>query len=88
MSLNINKLTIGNFFIFIIVFILFGISLHAQEDPPKQEELGIYEQLDEYIPEDLTFVNQDYDTVNLKAVIDKPTVLVLVYYECPGICSP
>lgn len=63
-------------------------TLTAQNEPPKQEELGIFEKLDEYIPEDLEFVTQDYDTVNLKSMIDKPTVLVLVYYECPGICSP
>lgn len=53
-----------------------------------QEELGIYEHLDEYIPGDLTFVTEKYDTINLKQAIDKPTVIVPVYYECPGLCSP
>jgi protein SCO1/2 len=57
-------------------------NLHAQQ------ELGIYEHLDEYIPEDLTFVTENYDTVNLRKQIDKPTVIVPVYYECPGLCSP
>jgi protein SCO1 len=53
-----------------------------------QEELGIYEHLDTYIPDDLVFVTENYDTVNLLAQIDKPTVIVPVYYECPGLCSP
>lgn len=53
-----------------------------------QQELGIYEHLDEYIPENLTFVTENYDTVNLRQQIDKPTVIVPVYYECPGLCSP
>jgi len=53
-----------------------------------QEELGIYEHLDEYIPGDLVFVTEDYDTVNLMEQIDKPTIIVPVYYECPGLCSP
>lgn len=53
-----------------------------------QEELGIYEHLDQYIPDNLTFVTENYDTVNLLKQIDKPTVIVPVYYECPGLCSP
>lgn len=54
----------------------------------QENELGIYEKLDEYLPADLTFVNEEFDTVNLKQSIDKPTVIVPVYYECPGLCSP
>lgn len=53
-----------------------------------QEELGIYEHLDQYIPDNLVFVTENYDTVNLLKQIDKPTVIVPVYYECPGLCSP
>jgi protein SCO1/2 len=33
-------------------------------------------------------VNENGDTVLLKNVINKPTILNLVYYECPGTCSP
>jgi protein SCO1/2 len=53
-----------------------------------QAELGLYEHLDQYIPNDLVFVTDHYDTVNLLKQIDKPTVIVPVYYECPGLCSP
>lgn len=53
-----------------------------------QEELGIYEHLDDFIPGDLVFVTENYDTVNLLGQIDKPTIIVPVYYECPGLCSP
>jgi protein SCO1 len=53
-----------------------------------QAELGIYEHLDQYLPKDLVFVNENYDTVNLLSQIDKPTLIVPVYYECPGLCSP
>lgn len=54
----------------------------------QEDELGIYEKLDEYLPDNLTFVTENYDTVNLMSLIDKPTVIVPVYYECPGLCSP
>ena len=53
-----------------------------------QEELGIYEHLDQYLPNDLVFVNENYDTINLLKQINKPTLIVPVYYECPGLCSP
>lgn len=53
-----------------------------------QDELGVYEHLDEYISDDLIFTDELYNEVNLKESIDKPTILSLVYYECPGICSP
>jgi protein SCO1/2 len=53
-----------------------------------QEELGIYEHLDQYIPDNLVFVAENFDTVNLLQQIDKPTVIAPVYYECPGLCSP
>lgn len=65
-----------------VLFSTFFITAFAQE------ELGIYEHLDEYISDDLTFTDELYNEVNLKKAIDKPTVICLVYYECPGICSP
>lgn len=71
-------------FLLVIIF----LSLLAPFIIKAQEELGIYEHLDEYIPNDLVFVTDKYDTVNLLKQIDKPTVIVPVYYECPGLCSP
>ena len=53
-----------------------------------QEELGLYEHLETYLPEDLEFINEKGETVKLYDLIDKPTVISLVYYECPGLCSP
>lgn len=72
-------------FTFLLVGLLIISQLSAEENPP---ELGIYEHLDEYIPDDLIFTDENYNQVNLKEAIDKPTVIALVYYECPGICSP
>lgn len=63
---------------------LTGLSKDSEPD----NQLGIYEHLDEYISNDLVFRDEFYNEINLKNAIDKPTVLCLVYYECPGICSP
>jgi protein SCO1 len=53
-----------------------------------QPEIGIVEHLDEYLPDDLVFTGTDNKPYNLKQLINKPTVLMFVYYRCPGICSP
>ena len=68
--------------------LLIAVFFLNQATMMAQDELGIYEHLDEYIPDDLVFVTENYDTVNLKDQITKPTVIVPVYYECPGLCSP
>lgn len=48
----------------------------------------VVEKLGQTIPMDLTFTDENGQTVTLGELIDKPTVLTLVYYGCPGICSP
>ncbi|PKP30640.1 MAG: SCO family protein [Bacteroidetes bacterium HGW-Bacteroidetes-16] len=65
------------------------ISLIATIGPiHAQEELGVYEHLDDTISDDLIFTDELFNQVNLKDAINKPTIISLVYYECPGICSP
>jgi protein SCO1 len=68
----------------LILLIISSLSLFSQKPP----EIGIVEKLDKTIPLELTFSNSDGAQKKLKDIIDKPTVLALVYYRCPGICSP
>jgi protein SCO1/2 len=56
----------------------------SEQAPP---EIGIVEKLGDFIPDGLYFQNEKGDTVELKSLIEKPTVLSLVYYGCPGICQ-
>ena len=56
--------------------------------PSDSLEIGIAEHLNEYVPANILLVNEQNDTVNLKKLIDKPTVLCFVYFECPMLCSP
>lgn len=51
-------------------------------------EIGIYEKLDEFIPDSLFFYNEKQERVDLNKWIDKPTILSFVYFDCPGLCSP
>jgi len=56
----------------------------------KPLEIGIEhdKKLGNILPLDLQFRNSDGKYMTLKEIIKKPTVLALVYYRCPGICSP
>ena len=50
--------------------------------------VGVEEKLGETIPLDLCFTNEAGQEVTLDEMIDKPTILTLVYLRCPSICSP
>jgi protein SCO1/2 len=73
--------------LFSILFI--GYSGFSQADQqPIDPEIGITEKLDEYLPDDIVIINTNGEREYLSALLDKPTVIAIVYYRCPGICSP
>jgi protein SCO1/2 len=79
----------------IIVSILIGAAAavhpcaaQGHDSPPAGLEIGIDEKLGGFVPLDLGFLDAGGDSVYLRDVIDKPTVLTLVYYHCPTICKP
>ncbi|MCU0362258.1 MAG: SCO family protein [Bacteroidales bacterium] len=55
---------------------------------PSDMEIGIIEHLGDTIPMDLWFLNEENDTVVIGDLIDKPTILLFVYFDCPFMCSP
>jgi protein SCO1/2 len=55
---------------------------------PPDPEIGVVEHLGEFAPLDLHFQNENGDTVLLRDVVNTPTVVSLVYFNCPGLCSP
>jgi len=71
--------------VFIFLLSITGTTL-AQVD--KSPDVGIVEHLGSTIPLDLKFVNEKFETVTLKQLINKPTILSFVYFDCPGLCSP
>jgi protein SCO1/2 len=52
----------------------------------KEVEIGIVEKLGDTIPMDLTFNNENNESVTLRQLLNKPTILSFVFYDCPGIC--
>ncbi len=69
-----------------VLFLMYSGNICAENE--KDFEVGITEHLDEYLPGDIMLTDHNGNLVNLKQMIDKPTVICLVYYRCPGICSP
>jgi protein SCO1 len=56
--------------------------------PAVFDKVGIEQHLNEQIPLDTEFKNEDGKTVKLGDVIGKkPVILALVYYECPMLCN-
>jgi protein SCO1/2 len=55
---------------------------------PQETEVGIEEHLDDFVPLDIMVIDEKNQATNLGSLIDKPTIINLVYYRCPGICSP
>lgn len=80
--------------LFILIFLASFIgTIHGQEmvksDLFKNPvEIGIDEHLGETIPMDLWFLNENSDTVRLGQLINKPTIMLFVYFDCPNLCSP
>ena len=75
------------FLIFLFISVLI-VNTYAQLPINREVEVGIVEKLGETIPLDLKFYNEKNDTVTLGSMINKPTILSFVYFDCPGLCSP
>jgi len=72
----------------VAVLLFFQISTGAFAQIDQSPEVGVIEHLGSTIPLDLKFVNDKFDTVTLRQIINKPTILSFVYFDCPGLCSP
>ncbi|NNJ53265.1 MAG: SCO family protein [Ignavibacteriaceae bacterium] len=51
-------------------------------------DIGIDERLGSVIPKDAMFFDEAGNEVLIGDLTSGPTVLTLVYYDCPGICNP
>lgn len=63
----------------------------AGEPGTAVEEAGVAafeEHLGDIVPADIVLRDEQGNEVILGDFIDKPTILMFVYFECPGICTP
>ncbi|MGE5425175.1 MAG: SCO family protein [Syntrophothermus sp.] len=70
---------------FLVMTLILGCPVYstAQQSDP---EIGIVEKLDKTIPMNLVFQDETGKTVKIGDLINKPTILAPVYFDCPGIC--
>jgi protein SCO1 len=74
-------------FFFMIAIVLHGRALAHVENPKDQASIGIDQKLGQSVPLNLTFNDENGDSVSLKQLVHSPTILVLVYYHCTNVCS-
>lgn len=72
--------------IFSLILLIIGQFNFIARADDQEIEVGIIEKLGEYIPTDVFFYDEKGDSVALKDLIDKPTILSFVYFRCPTIC--
>ena len=69
-----------------LIFIFPGMQPVCAQNEEEFPEVSIREQLGETIPMELTFMNEQGRPVQLKELINKPTILTPIYFDCPGVC--
>jgi len=72
--------------LFVILLSLNSFSQTSLFD--QQMQIGFDEKQGQYVALDVKLVNEAGDTVLLGSVLKNPTILNLVYFNCPGTCSP
>jgi len=57
----------------------------AQE---SQDAVDFEEHLGSIVPADIVLRDEEGNLVTVGELVDRPTILNFVYFECPGICTP
>lgn len=75
--------------IYAFVFIINFSYAHAISNTADVKDIGVNERLGDYIPLDLTFKDEDGNSLKLSDFFqdEKPVILTPVYYECPRLCG-
>jgi len=73
----------------ILLFLIVLLKINASaEQPVTSSEIGIDERLGKHVPLDLSFSDEEGKPVTLRQLVNKPTIVSLVYYHCADICNP
>jgi protein SCO1/2 len=82
-SQNQKNLRLGVVLGFVLIL---GATLPARAQGPARSEAGIDEELGKQVALDAALKDESGNDVTLRQLIDKPTILVFIYFRCPGIC--
>jgi protein SCO1/2 len=72
-----------------ILSALFAMLVAIPALAQQSEAVGVDEKIGQTIAADqMTFTDEAGQPITLKSLLDRPTILTLVYFRCPGICTP
>jgi len=72
----------------ILAVLLLTSPAHADSAfAPASAPVGIEQKLGSYVPRDTPFIDENGAVVSLASLIHTPTILALVYYQCPNVCD-
>ena len=71
--------------VLLILILSFISTVYTQQ---TAQPIGISEKLGQFIPLDVELYDESGNLVQLKSIINKPTLVAFVYYRCTGICTP
>lgn len=65
-----------------------GDKEHVHREMPADDPgVGLDEKIGASIPLDLEFLDESGRTVNLRQLVDGPTIIAPIYYRCPNVCN-
>jgi protein SCO1/2 len=60
---------------------------HVHPAPVAETSIGVTEKLGEFIAAETRFFDEGGKAVTMAEIVDKPTVIVPVYFSCPNVCA-
>ena len=62
------------------------VPVSALDQPNEQVEIWVDEKTGSFLPLDIEFADENGSVVTLGGLIDKPTILLPIYFYCPNSC--
>ncbi|NCC05751.1 MAG: hypothetical protein EOM37_17315, partial [Proteobacteria bacterium] len=60
---------------------------HVHPAPVAEASIGVTEKLGEFIAAEARFFDEDGKAVTMGEIVDKPTIVVPIYFSCPNVCA-
>lgn len=76
--------------IVLVVASLAAFPARAAQPAAEEDKAGVFfdEHLGQVLPGDVLLRDEAGNPVRLDSLVDKPTILNFVYFDCPGVCTP
>ncbi len=62
-------------------------AVHVHPAPVAEASIGVTEKLGQFIAGEARFIDENGRSVTMAEVVDKPTIVVPIYFSCPNVCA-